>query len=119
MGLNFCKIYFSNVEVFTAAERLLSGGSFSSVEHGVASLLTRHTVQQLGLSIPILLLGGDIDDPDVQEVDQSSHHHQSEGESEAGSTFAWPLAFHPGRTVNQSINSDGEINKISNRQFQP
>ena len=69
--------------------RLLSSGNFSSVEHGVSSLLTREAVQQLGLKksrglkgemttvqtdlfIPIWLPGGDIDDTDVQEVDQGS-----------------------------------------------
>ena len=82
----------------------MSCGGFSSVEHGVASLLTREAVQQLGLSVPVLLPGGDVDDPDVQEVDQSGHHHQSEGEAEASPALAGPLAFHPGQhPTNQSI----------------
>ena len=112
-------LFFQCFQVFTV--KLLSSGSFSSVEHSVSCLLPREAVQQLGLKqsgglkgemtrvqtdlfIPIWLLGGDIDDTDVQEVDQGGQHHQGEGESEGSSSFTGPLSFHPGETINYSIN---------------
>ena len=61
------------------------------------------TTVQTDLFIPIWLPGGDIDDTDVQEVDQGGQHHQSEGESEGGSSFTGPLSFHPGETINYSL----------------
>merc|ERR1740129_2169026 len=90
-SLNFCSPLFP---CFSAC--------FPSVEHCVASLLARETVQELGLSVPVWLPGGDIDHTDVQEVDHGRHHHQTEGEPEGGSAFAGPLSLHP-EPVDQKV----------------